>query len=506
MSRALTGERLRRIMPGDTPEELAHTLADEDAPDVEPVEPDRRALLAQMYPADQPLPDGGGANDAMVSLPGGQLGGEIRAAPAQPEPASPARQPAVTKVPEEKPGGGYSFDLARGLTGFAGGPGAIAAYDKAEQERKEAPLKLEMQRGELADKQAERSTKLKDIRDAMDPGSESSRAAQESFAAINDARAKVLADKNPALARVFAQAAASAQGKTRLQLNNAEAHHKQVMGEILKVIDADARQALAAQGQDTRARGVAAQEKVADSTIGDRQADNRLQREKFEWEKTNANKNNARVHLTGDQQKLIGEMASDLNQVRVMDQILPLAEKYASSASNIPGAGKSGILSGPIQSLKSMANPSSDSEYNGFRATVQRLFSVERKTFAGVAVTPQEMVNLAPMIPDFNKDSEKTIHDKLISAREWLKTHTDTNMSRLQYDAQGNPLDQSLLAKMLSEQAPKSTQANPAIRAAAGKSPAAPAADPAQVGRARKAAAAGNAKAAQWLKENGHAP
>jgi len=78
------------------------------------------------------------------------------------------------------------------------------------------------------------------------------------------------------------------------------------------------------------------------------------------------------------------------------------------------------------------------------------------------------------MIPDFNKDSEQTIRDKLQSIREFLATRTNTNMSRLQYDAQGNPIDRSLLTQMLSQQAPTVTSGDPTIQQVSGKSLKAP--------------------------------
>lgn len=445
MSRALTGERLRRIMPEDTPEELARTLADEDAPDVEPVEPDRRALLAQMYPSDQPLPAGGGANDAMVSLPGGQLGGEIRAAPAQPEPASPARQPAVTKVPEEKPGGGgYSFDLARGLTGFAGGPGAIAAYDKAEQERKEAPLKMEMQRGELADKQSERATKLKDIRDAMDPGSESSRAAQESFAAINEARAKVLADKNPALAKVFAQAAAGAKGKTRLQLNNAEAHHKQVMGEILKVIDADARRALAERGLDLREDGTRAQQSnAAESRAMRRDALSETNRHNQAMEANGAQKIDAKIQ--GNQDKL-NEKIEGLNN----------AEGLLDQASEAKKNVDVGPIATRINKLRQYT-PWPDKDFDQLQQTLGSVRNEIKLLKAGKAVTASEEKGLNEELANLEQmQNDPTFEAKLNGMKQRLSGYKQQAVNQYQRKAGGQTVDRSNTARV-------STQAQPSL-------------------------------------------
>lgn len=177
-------------------------------------------------------------------------------------------------------------------------------------------------------------------------------------------------------------------------------------------------------------------------------------------------RNNPQLKLSHDQNKLVGEMANDMAQEKSMDQLGPELDALQQR-----DKGKwykpdiSGPVSGKIQSLMSMFESTSDPERNKFAANLQRLFSVERKTFAGVSVTPQEMQNLAPMIPDLSKDSEQTIKDKLSSSREWLKNRRQTQLSRLQFDMHGHPIDASALVSALSSgtNIPAAVSADPVV-------------------------------------------
>src|SRR5258706_4502168 len=433
---------------------------------------------------------------------------------------SPMMSPSPGRIPSQnndEGGGNVLFALARGLTAFGGGD--VGALDRMRQEQRNAPFRAKKDEAELAqmnENLAGKKLSNSKAAEMINPNSAYSKQRQKEHAALMSATAAVLKNipQFHSLASLYESEATGAEGKTAAHLDASAERLGKALGQNRQVIDTMAREELAKQMAGQRERGVTAQEKLAENTISNTTNDNSMgwsqlreqERHNKEMERVGGLKaGRLGVRFTGDQQKVVGELANDVNQMRIVDQLLPIAEKY-SKESNIPGLGKSGLISGRIQKAKSMLNESSDSEYNKFRGTVQRLFSVERKYFAGVAVTDREMQNLAPMIPDFNVDSEKTIRDKLQSIREFLDTRTSTNMSRLRFDADGNPVDESLLTQMLSQSAPREAANNPILRQKAGGIPppgTTPARametkvlDPELVKRAKKEAAAGDVRAA----------
>ncbi len=145
-------------------------------------------------------------------------------------------QPVITRVQEQAPRpepapydggvarqpGGGGFDFERYAAGLYG-PQGIAALDNSRlaarrqaQGEIDSGLDREMKRGELADKQADRALKNKELRDSLDANSELSRATAESFRTQALGLAQMLGD-GPG-ARLLAQLAGQSNGANALQV------------------------------------------------------------------------------------------------------------------------------------------------------------------------------------------------------------------------------------------------------------------------------------------------
>lgn len=320
-----------------------------------------------------------------------ELGRQAEPLPGTIDPAArmaEGRSPPKATTPER---GGSSFDFARGLAGFSGGAAGISAYDKAAQERKEGPIKLQMQQGELADKQAERATKLKDIREAMDPNSEASKSAQQSAAMLNQARAQILAGKNPALAKMFADAATGAKGKTRLQLANAEKNYAQIMGEFGKMVDSEARQKLAAEGMDLKRQGVAAQQDNAAATRA-------LSRDQLS-ETTRHNKATEDGKITArieQEQEKLNEKVAGLNE---QDELMHMVGEQKKKVNT-------GILANATQQLLKKVGLESK-EFDTLEGLVSGVNNQIIKLQAGGNVTAGEAVRMRQQLPSPDMDDQE---------------------------------------------------------------------------------------------------
>jgi hypothetical protein len=239
---------------------------------------DRASLLAQMYPANQPLSEGDYGQDMMVSLPGQQLGGEFRAGPGESEvlaqsqpfagPPPERQQVRVTRVPEAQAPApapqSKPFDWQRALTAFSGGD--VGALDRKRQLEAEAPVRQAMQQAqmaELAERGQERHAKSQELRDSMDPGSELSRAAADDYARSSLAKAELLAKRNPKLAAMFENEAKRAQGKSRAQIAQMAKTSAELMGDFGRMLDRDVRQRM----MDSRDADVQADNERADKSL-----------------------------------------------------------------------------------------------------------------------------------------------------------------------------------------------------------------------------------------------
>ncbi len=280
-------------------------------------EMDRRQTLAEMYPLNQPLPgdprdeDGGDPSldiepgdtddpndpdrNMMVSLPGQQLGSELKTRPNRPdmangstppvgpppeirpvrlpsyEPAPPPRddrQPPARAQTEEAPKE-RGFDWGRALTAFGGGD--VGAYDARRRDERDAPFKRKqaeqehaMRQADLDDRMGDRKAKRQELLDAMNPNSEGSKSAQADHARLNAMRAELLATSNPRLAELFRNAATGAAGKSRMQLLQSEKANSTLMGDFGKMVDRAVREKMMSSREaDTTADNTRADKQTA---------------------------------------------------------------------------------------------------------------------------------------------------------------------------------------------------------------------------------------------------
>lgn len=383
----------------------------------------------------------------------------------QPPGAPAAAMPPLPQAPAPKKRG---FDWSRAF--WAAGGGDMASFDAERNRIRDEPYKRQEFEQQQALKQEQLnaySMQRQKARDAIDPGSKDSLAAQQEFSEIMGGRARQLAEKHPALAAEFEAYAKKAPTMHAIAIEKALKSPR--MAEVLRQIDSESRNELAGANLGVKKEALGA-------TMADRSADNSRQ-----WAQVNETKrhNQAveahqgeqahKIHLTSDQQKLVAGITNGINQIANIDKVLPETEGYAKDPNaEIPGMGKSGIISGRVQDLKQMVNSTTDPKYTKWKGTIQRLFSVEKKQFAGVTVTPAEMESLRAMIPDFNRDSEAAIAEKLRNAREFLKTKIENDKGGIKVDANGNPIDPSLILKQFGPGAAASVAGNPVVQEVSG--------------------------------------
>jgi hypothetical protein len=464
---AFTAEELLRMVPPDTAAEQASALLDENSPDVEPLDgTPRPRVIDQIADA---VPYQGGAQPHALMAVGGVRGEQA----GLPLAAAPQRQaPTQNNAPTDS-GGGRSFDFARGLMGFGGGAAGIAAYDKAERDRQEAPLRQMAMEDQVADRQ----TKRKELVDAMNPGSESSKAAQQSFAEMMRARAAMLAGKNDRLAKMFADAAGTAAGKSKLQLASMEKNYTQTMGEFGKMLDAEARRALAERGLDLRESGVEAQQENANATRALRR-DTLAETGRHNRAMEGAATQKLDAKIQGNQDKL-NEKIEGLNNAE------GLLQQAAEAKKNVDV----GPIATRINKLRQYT-PWPDKNFDQLQQTLGSVRNEIKLLKAGKAVTANEEKGLNEELANLEQmQNDPTFEAKLRGMMERISGYKRQAVNQYQRKAGGETVDRSNTARTSTQSAKSLTPG-----------------EQAQVERARKAAAEGNAKAAQWLKENGHAP
>lgn len=175
-------------------------------------------------------------------------------------------QPAPQPAPQDD-----GFDIRRLMHTLGGG--TALDYDKFKAQERESSLNNDMRRQQIAlgnldlqDRQEERHLKAQELRDSINPQSQLSQSTAAEMARLNNARAQMLADKNPNLAKMFATAAQGAAGRSRLDLMRTGSHLDTLWNNFTGMMNADAKNALASEGMNLRREGVQAQKDNAQAT------------------------------------------------------------------------------------------------------------------------------------------------------------------------------------------------------------------------------------------------
>ena len=301
------------------------------------------------------------------------------------------------------------------------------------------------------------------LQDSLDPKSEFSKSQVDQAKMLYGARAQVLQDQMPQIAGIFQQAAKGLDGKNAMDVMKQEDRLKELMGDTLKYVDIKAKQDLAAGEQNLKQRGVTAQERLADSTIGDRRSDNQLQREKFEFEKGKEHEKANKVHMTEAQKKEVDEMGKLLT---FMDK----SEDWLGDLKS--GKIKTGLIAGNknslINSLDSVIPQSvqdaipgtkPDEALNTFNAQKDPLYAEMERTMSGSSKWNKEQKErFHGSLLNTDKDSPEYLQQKLNATRDMIKTRLHMLTLGLQRGDDGEPIDKSIIAQMASEQSPNAAK------------------------------------------------
>jgi hypothetical protein len=446
---AFTADELLRMIPPDTAAEQASALVDENSPDVEPVDDTPRRVQADPFASHQSYRAPRQAHGALIVADGG--GVEARTAPAVADQGAPLQRPSpaptVTRT-EASSGGVGGFDFARGLMGFGGGAAGIAAYDKAERDAKEAPLRQMA----IEDQTTDRQTKRQELVDAMNPNSESSKAAQQSFAEMNRARAAMLAGKNDRLSKMFEQAATSAAGKSKLQLAGMEKNYAQTMGEFGKMLDSEARRAMAERGLGLREDSVRAQQDNAAATHA-------LRRDQF-GETVRHNKATETGKITAkieQEQEKLNEKVAGLNE---QDELMGMVSAQKKKVNT-------GLFANAFQQgLKKIGLESK--EFDTLEGLVSGVNNQIIKLQAGGNVTAGEALRMRQQLPSPDMDDQE-FETKLQTVLNQIALKKKNAAKQYQRAAGGQvkdaaPISKELVGKQEGDAAAKARawlQANP---------------------------------------------
>jgi len=199
---------------------------------------------------------------------------------AQAAPPTQQAQPIAQQAPQPSPPRERGFDFERAVAGLTGRGAGIAALDNSRLAAQRQQSDEAIRQQQMQSHQAEQALKQTELRDSVNPQSELSRVAVEEYARTNMARAAILKDQNPKLAAMFEQAAKSSAGKSRMQIMQAEKSNQQMMGELLKMIDFQAKRMQNQESNDIRREGIAASRANAAAMraiAGDRLAETRNQ-------------------------------------------------------------------------------------------------------------------------------------------------------------------------------------------------------------------------------------
>lgn len=341
-------------------------------------------------------------------------------------PRQPLPMPTQSIAPPTQDKGGFNWQ--RAIAGFTGGQGGIESFDRSQIARENAPLQRATQQmqqqlaaGELHDKQADRALKSQELRDAMDPNSDLSKASSAEYAALNNARADLLAESNPKLAEHFRQAAQRASTMSRLQIGNTEKANSEIMGNFMKMIDMQARQALASQGNELRERGVNAQEMMAYNTIGDRREDNQLQRDRLDFDRNKAEQA-AKGRTLKAQIKSIDKKAVDeLQGIDTVEGMFGEAEKAMPDAYTGPLASAAVKVADGVEALTGIKKPKALQATQTVASNLENAVADMRKNRSGTSFTAGEQKAMDEWKPGVGMSAES--NTALMSA---LRKYTNT--------------------------------------------------------------------------------
>lgn len=286
------------------------------------------------------------------------------------------------EMPKGEDSGG--FDWSRAF--FALGKGDLGAFDAERARRRNEPMEQALNQEKLNAYSMQRQA----ARDAIDPGSKTSLAAQQEFADIMRGRAEQLRQmgKN-VLAKEFDAWAERAPQMHAVQIANALKSPR--MSEVLRAIDSQSRNNLAEASLGVRKQEVG-------STIQDRLSDNARQREQLE-EQVRHNKaveanqgNRFTAKLEKDQEKL-NEKVAGLNE----------QEELLSQVAEQKGKVNTGFFSNKLQQgLKYIGLE--DKDFDQLEATLAGVTNQIIKLQAGGNVTAGEALRMRQQLPSPDMD------------------------------------------------------------------------------------------------------
>jgi hypothetical protein len=461
-------------------------------------EEEKRRALLEMYPSGS-LP----AGQAAISGIGEEFGFEpvaTRAEMPPPEPeirisrmpeSQPLTQSATQQqapAPQQKSGG---FNWQRAIAGLTGRHEGIAAYDRSqlaqnEDARKQAREPFERrlreeQESDIVSKRKEREDKNAELRAAMDPSSDLSRMSQEQYKHQSMVRAKIASQFDPGLAQLFTKRAEAAGMQTALNIQRMQEADNDTMGNVLKMIDAQAKQAQAAQDFGYKQQMLAA-------TSGDRAADNARQSAALDEQRRH---NTATENLAGQKlelrsttppAKLMQGLRENQSDLRMINELIASIEAGKNPYTGV-GAGSLTSAKNVIDSALSatgVETRTTKPEHTTFLRDLGQLKAMVRKPIYGAALSKFDISDSSQWLPQ-DGDASNILLDKLGGFKKAL----DYNMELQKTDYE------TVSKKPYTETGSNDKEAKAAKARAALK-------DPNASEKAKRGAAI-------WLKENGYA-
>ncbi len=337
-----------------------------------------------------------------------------------------------------------------------------AGAEDAANRRKQAMEneKFGWERDAQGEQTKQKRLQAQQLQDSLDPKSEFSKSQTEQAKMLYNARAEVIQDQMPQIADIFRKSASQLDGKNAMDVMKQEDRLKELMGDSLKMVDIKAKQSLALAEASTKERGVAAQEKLAESTVGDRRVDNQLQREKFEFEKGKEHDKSLKVHMSEAQKKEVDEMGKLLTFMDKSEEWLGGLKSGKIKTGLVSGAKNSAVnaLDSVIPSWLQDAVPGlkPDEALNTFNAQKDPLYSEMERTMSGSSKWNEaQRQRFKGMLLDSSKDSPQVMAQKLNATRDMIKTRIHMLTLGLQRGDDGEPIDKSIIAKMAAEQDPQ---------------------------------------------------
>lgn len=269
------------------------------------------------------------------------------------------------------------FDWARGF--WAAGGGDLASFDAGREKRQAA------KNAQVAD-----FAKRQELKLAMDPQSDFSRARQGEYASTMQSYAQMLADAgNVTLAERFAEKAKMAPTMSALQIDRDNAATEKLMGNSINIMKAKAQADLAKQNMGIRERQAAATERLAGANFA-------LRREEF----------NARQE---DKERMRAEQEAkdaEAEQAKLGKDLAPLNESKAllNQAKDQKKKVNTGIVSNFIQTKILAPLGIKDADFTSLEATMGTLNNAIMKANSGGTITDNEAMRLRQQLADLSQD------------------------------------------------------------------------------------------------------